>query len=65
MTRVFRVLAAIVACILFVLGCIGIGGALMAHLAAGEAWQPYGAWAMVAAYLVLSVVVMKLRQMLG
>jgi len=30
----------------------------------GEAWQPLGAWAMCAAYLLLSVVVMKLRKTL-
>jgi hypothetical protein len=64
MVRVFKVLATIVAWILFVLGIIGVGGTLMAHLAAGEAWQPYGAWALTLAYLVLAVVVMKLRQML-
>lgn len=64
MARVFKVLATIVAFILFVLGIIGVGGALMAHLDAGVPWQPYGAFALTLAYLVLAVVVMKLRQML-
>jgi len=64
MARVFKVLATIVAWILFVFGIIGIAGALYAHFIAREAWQPYGAFALVLAYLVLAVVVMKLRQML-
>ena len=46
------------------LGIIGAAGAIMGHLAAQEPWQPYGAFALTLAYLVLAVVVMKLRQML-
>ena len=64
MARVFKVLATIAAWILFILGIIGAGGAIMGHLAAQEPWQPYGAFALTLAYLVLAVVVMKLRQML-
>jgi uncharacterized membrane protein SirB2 len=64
MARVFKVLATIVAWILFVMGIMGIVGAMYGHIAAGEPWQPYGAFALVLAYLVLAVVVMKLRQML-
>jgi uncharacterized membrane protein YecN with MAPEG domain len=64
MALVFKVLATIVAWILFVLGIIRVVGALMAHLAAQESWQPYGAFALTLAYLVLAVVVMKLRQIL-
>ncbi len=48
----------------FFFGCAGLGGTIVAHFAVREAWQPLGAWAMTLAYLVLSVVVMKLRQML-
>jgi hypothetical protein len=64
MARIFKVLASIVAWILFILGCFGIVGALTAHFAAGEPWEPLGAWAMTLAYLVSSVVVMKLWKML-
>ena len=64
MARVFKVLATIAAWILFVFGIIGAAGAIMAHMDAGEPWQPYGAFALTLAYLVLAVVVMKLRQML-
>jgi len=64
MARVFKVLATIVAWILFVGGIMGVGGTIYAHIAAGEPWQPYGAFALSLAYLVLAVVVMKLRQML-
>ena len=64
MARVFKVLATIVARILFVFGIIGACGAIYAHFIAREAWQPYGAFALTLAYLVLAVVVMKLRQML-
>jgi hypothetical protein len=46
------------------MGIMGIVGAMYGHIAAGEPWQPYGAFALVLAYLVLAVVVMKLRQML-
>ena len=64
MARVFKVLATIAAWILFVFGIIGAAGAIMAHITAGEPWQPYGVFALTLAYLVLAVVVMKLRQML-
>jgi len=64
MARIFKVLASIVAWILFILGCFGIVGAFTAHMAAGEPWEPLGAWAMALAYLVSSVVVMKLWKML-
>ena len=64
MARIFKVLASIVAWILFILGCFGLVGALTAHIAAGEPWEPLGAWAMTLAYLVTSVVVMKLWKML-
>ena len=64
MARVFKVLATIAAWILFIFGIIGAVGAIVGHLAAQEPWQPYGAFALTLAYLVLAVVVMKLRQML-
>ena len=62
MPPIFKALATIVAWILFVAGCMGIIGSLTAHIRIGEPWQPLGAWAMCAAYLVLSVVVMRLRK---
>jgi hypothetical protein len=36
MAQIFKVLASIVAWILFILGCFGLVGALTAHIAAGE-----------------------------
>jgi len=64
MPRIFKTLATIAAWILFVVGCLGILIPAVTRIATGEVIGSLIAWGIGIAALTLSVVVMKLRQML-
>ena len=69
MPQKFKALATISAWILFVFGCLNLGGSLWGYISSGPIGQtsasPWvGLWAVSAAFLILGVVAMKLRQML-
>lgn len=62
MARIFKTLAAIVVCILFVIGCIGV---IHFYATAWTEEPPVACLGLTIASLFLSVCAMKLRQMLG
>jgi hypothetical protein len=69
MPQKFKALATISAWILFVFGCIDLLGSGWGYMNSGTIGQTpafdfVGLWAVGAAFLILSVVAMKLRQML-
>ena len=69
MPSYFKALASISAWVLFVFGCLTLGGSMWGYLSSGpigktEAYDFVGLWAVGAAFFILAVVAMKLRQML-
>ena len=69
MPSYFRALATISAWILFVGGCINLGGSYWGYISSGPIGQTpafdfASLWVVGAAFIILGVVAMKLRQML-